>query len=73
MAAVGHVVAADELELLGPDLGVDLGHADLAVADVAALDAKVLHPPERKLAQIAILNATARSAGCGARERRTMR
>ena len=62
MAAIGHIVAADELELLGPDLGVDLGHADLAVAHVAALDAKVLHPSEGELTQIAVFDATVRSA-----------
>ena len=72
MAAIGHIVAADELELLGPDLGVDLGHADLAVAHVAALDAKVLHPSEGELTQVAVLNATAWSARIKG-ERRTMR
>lgn len=58
-AAVGHVVAPDELDLVRPHLVVDLLDADLAGAHVAALQAELLHPGEGELAQVAVFDAGA--------------
>ena len=54
--AVGRVVAAHELDLVGPDLVLDFVDADFARAHVAAGRAKVFHARERELAQVAVLD-----------------
>ena len=58
-AAVGDIVSPDEFDLVRSDFVLDLVHADLARADVSTGRAKVLHPGEGQLAQVAILDACA--------------
>ena len=43
--------------LVGPDFVVDLLDADLPRADVPAHRAQVLHPRQRQLAEVAVLDA----------------
>ena len=63
-AAVGGVVAPQELHLVGGDRVVDVLNAHLARAHVAAAQAEVRHARERELAQVALLHA-ARHEGHG--------
>lgn len=56
-AAVGGVVAPDELDLGGADLVLDLVDADLAGADVTAGGAEVFHPAQGEFAEVAVLDA----------------
>jgi hypothetical protein len=56
-AAVGDVVAPNQLHLIGLNLMVNVLNADLSRSHVAAADAKFLHPRQRQLTQVARLHS----------------
>ena len=57
--AIRNVVPPHKLDLFRPDTILDFIHADLARAHIPTARAKVLHPGEGELAEIAILDASA--------------